>query len=80
MNSNTIKKISATTASTWLNKRIAKARRARHHVKVRRTEYRSVAQAFGALGLPPQKAKSFRTTLVAAKSAEFNGIRFALLA
>jgi hypothetical protein len=64
--------LSAAVAATWANKKVAKARATHNHVRVGGVEYRSVAQAFEALGLPMTRHIAFRLELKAAGRATFN--------
>lgn len=79
MNKSTSKKLAQAASATWQVKRIAAARRARHHVKAQGVEYRSVRQAFEQLGLPTEKAKTFRQKLVAQQRASFEQVQFRLM-
>ena len=54
---------SASVAKSWANPKVAKARAARHHVKVAGTEYNSVYAALEALKLPVKYCIPFRAKL-----------------
>ena len=54
---------SASVAKSWGNAKVAKARSARHHVKVAGTEYNSVYAALEALKLPTKHCIPFRKKL-----------------
>lgn len=56
---------SASVAKSWGNAKVAKARSARHHVKVAGTEYNSVFAALEALKLPTKYCIPFRKKLKA---------------
>lgn len=54
---------SASVAKSWASPKVAKARAARHHVKVAGTEYNSVYAALEALKLPVKYCIPFRAKL-----------------
>lgn len=54
---------SASVTKSWANPKVAKARAARHHVKVAGTEYNSVYAALEALKLPVKYCIPFRAKL-----------------
>ena len=53
--------------------------RKRDRVRVDGEEYRSVAEAFTALGLPMNKHQAFRRLLKANRKAEFGGYEFEIV-
>ena len=55
------------------------ARHKQHNVRVGDKEYKSVAAAFAALGLPMWKHQAFRKLLKAQKRAEFEGHVFEIV-
>lgn len=74
-------KRSAAAKATWAKKSVAQARATHHHVRVAGAEYRSVKQAFEALGLPLEKHVVFRMQLKTSGSgrAKFEGYTFVLV-
>jgi hypothetical protein len=58
---------------------MSEARRQHNKVRVNGQEYKSVAAAFIALGLPLLKHQVFRRKLKAEKQAEFEGHKFELV-
>lgn len=60
-------------AQSWSNPEVAAKRAMRTHVKVNGVEYRSVREAFKALGLPDSKHIKFRMELKAAGKKSFDG-------
>lgn len=70
---------SAAIAASWADKAVAAARAARHAVSVDGTEYRSVAAAFTALGLPMGVHIRFRGQLKAAGKMAFSGHNFKIV-
>lgn len=67
-------------AATWADPAVRAARTTRNAVKVGRTTYRSVREAFRVLGLPDSQHIRFRAELKAAGRATFAGHRFVLVA
>ena len=68
-------------AASWNDPEVRAARSARHHVEVTDQQggvhvYRSVKQAFDALGLPLGQHIKFRGELKAAGELTFNGFKF----
>lgn len=62
---------SAAIKKTWGNKEVRAARSMKQRVKVGNVEYRSVREAFKALGLPDSKHVKFRMELKAAGKGKF---------
>lgn len=59
--------------ASWADPEVAAKRAARTHVKVNCVEYRSVREAFKALGLPDSKHIKFRMELKASGKKTFDG-------
>jgi len=68
----------AAIAASWNDPEVKAARVARHSVTVNGVEYRSVREAFRALGLPDSKHIKFRMDLKATGKQAFNGLVFIL--
>lgn len=71
---------SAGVAASWTNPEVKAARSTRHAVAVDGVEYRSVREAFAALGLPMSKHIKFRGELKKAGEGVFEGHDFKLVA
>lgn len=71
---------SAGVAASWTNPEVKAARSTRHAVAVEGVEYRSVREAFAALGLPMNKHIKFRGELKKAGEGVFEGHDFKLVA
>lgn len=71
---------SAAIAASWCDKNVAAARAQRHAVSVNGTEYRSVAAAFVALGLPMGSHIRFRGALKAAGKLAYGEHNFKIVA
>lgn len=71
----------AAIAASWTDPEVAAKRAQRSHVKVAGTEYKSVREAFKALGLPDSKHIKFRMELKASESGRknFEGHTFVLV-
>lgn len=65
-------------AASWADPEVKAARATRHHVTVNGVEYRSVREAFRALGLPDSKHIKFRMDLKATGKQAFDGHVFIL--
>ena len=71
----------AAIAASWADPEVAAKRAQRSHVKVAGVEYKSVREAFKALGLPDSKHIKFRMELKATESGRktFEGHTFVLV-
>lgn len=70
---------SAGVKKSWLDENVREARSARHAVEVEGVTYRSVREAFKALGLPDAKHIKFRGDLKKAGEGVFEGHDFKLV-